>query len=75
MYINLTSEAIAEGKAKPKKANSEAPWRIKEPLEMKDRPRRRGVSGGMDGRCREALSERSATKRVWLHGTRTAFPQ
>ena len=45
--------------AKPKqKANSEAPWRIIE------RPRRRGVSGGMDGRCWKMLFERSATKRV-----------
>ena len=41
-----TQEAKAEGEAKPRqKANSEAPWRIME------RPRRRGVSGGMDGRC------------------------
>ena len=43
-----TQEAKAEDEAKRKqkqKANSEAPWRIME------RPRRRGVSGGMDGRC------------------------
>ena len=56
-------EAKAEGKTKPKqKANSEAPWRkrnesrSKKPTAKrlgvkKDWPRRRGVSGGMDGRC------------------------
>ena len=34
-----------QGESRKQKANSEAPWRIK------DRPRRRGVSGGMVGRC------------------------
>ena len=37
-------KAEVKRKRKPK-ANSEAPWRKK-----KDRPRRRGVSVGMDGR-------------------------
>ena len=69
------SYSESQSRSQKQKANSEAPWRIEKPLEMKDRPRRRGVSGGMDGRCREALSERSETKRVWLHGTRTVFPQ
>ena len=63
MYTNLTSEAKKQ-KPTAKRLGVEKEW-----------PRRRGVSGGMDGRCWEALSERSETKRVWLHGTRTAFPQ
>ena len=42
----MTHTAKTEGQAKALTgANSEAPWRIME------RPRRRGVSGGMAGRC------------------------
>ena len=46
IFSNLYDKSKTEGQAKTLTgANSEAPWRIME------RPRRRGVSGGMAGRC------------------------
>ena len=68
IFSNLYDKSKTEGQAKTLTgANSEAPWRIME------RPRRRGVSGGMAGRCWKMLFERSATKRVLFSAPERPF--